>query len=112
MYDILDRNVFPPIEEEQNDKTRKFMTFHNKGMDIINQHRILHNKTLTSKIPEYFVYKEPPELCYRYISAISRHINHQQTCKEFDQSTGNTNFSCECESYPNSFIIGGSYSDG
>ncbi len=67
-----------------------------------NLHKILHNKTVTSKIAEYFVYKYPVGLCYRYTSTISRHIvNNKQTSEEFDQSTGNTNVPCKCNSYPN-----------
>lgn len=97
--DILDRKLYPPKPDVNQEKKRRFLPilFHNKGMELINLPNILHNKTVSEKIPDYFVNKDAPSLCYKYTKTIaSKVFNHKQVCKEFDNSKGTATYPCEC----------------
>ena len=101
LYDLLSRKLLPPSKETADTKEAKlFMTllFHNKGMDLINLPRILNNRTVMSKIPDYFEHTSPPSLCYKYTNTIASQIfNHKQMCTQFTQSDGPDSFMCECD---------------
>ena len=105
VYDLLSRKLQPPHLETTDSKEKKmFMTllFHNKGMDLINLPRILNNKTVTSKIPNYFQNTNSPSLCYKYTNTIAaKKFNHKQMCLSFEQSKGLDSFICECDMNPN-----------
>ena len=74
--------------------------FHNKGIDKVNLHNMLHNKLVNSKVPIYFKEKEPPVISYKYTDNISRKVfNYNQTLSDVNLSKyGNWNQSCDCKS--------------
>ena len=75
------------------------LLFHNKGIDYINLPRILNNKAVTQKIPEYFNHKLSPCISYKYTSTIAGKIfNHKRACAEYVKSTGPDAFPCLCQS--------------
>ena len=73
--------------------------FHNKGIDKVNLHNMLHNKLVNSKVPIYFKEKEPPVISYKYTDNISRKVfNYNQTLSDVNLSKyGNWNQSCELQ---------------
>lgn len=103
IIDILDRKLYPPkVDDETMGQKRRFLTlfFHNKGMDLINLPKILHNKNVLSTIPDYFVHHDPPAICYKYTRTIAGRIfNHKNTCGTFDIDEGSNVYPCVCESY-------------
>ena len=73
--------------------------FHNKGIDKVHLHNMLHNKLVNSKVPIYFKEKEPPVISCRYTDNISRKVfNYNQTSDVNLSKYGNWNQSCDCKS--------------
>ena len=75
------------------------ITFHNKGIEMINLSQILHSRRVTDTVPTFFEDKEPPGLCYKYTKTIAPTIfNFRKVSKTLDinkQPSG-----CECSSPP------------
>ena len=74
--------------------------FHNKGIDKVNLHNMLHNKLVNAKVPIYFKEKEPPVISYKYTDNISRKVfYYNQILSDVNLSKyDNWNQSCDCKS--------------
>ena len=64
ILDVYCRRLFQPVRSNNcvPKPRRHFIKihFHNKGIDKVNLHNMLHNKLVNSKVPIYFKEKEPP----------------------------------------------------
>ena len=105
ILDVCCRRLFQPVRSNNcvpKPRPRHFIKihFHNKGIDKVNLHNMLHNKLVNSKVPIYFKEKEPPVISYKYTDNISRKVfNYNQTLSDVNLSKyGNWNQSCDCKS--------------
>lgn len=79
----------PLIESEINHK-RHFLKipFINKGIDFIDLPSIFKDRSVTASIPDYFVNKEPPIICYKYNKPIRNTIfNFNKLVSDLDIHT-------------------------
>ena len=78
------------------------LDFIDKGLDFINPGLILRSPTVQSKIPNYFQFKDPPIIGYRYNRSISGLVfNYKQALDPLVvNSTDITNINCNCNSSP------------
>ena len=97
---ISHQKLFKPVQTNIK-KERDFyhIQFRDKGLDHINISQILRNKSVTDKIPIYFIDKEPPIIGYRFNKSIAGNIfNYKESLSE--ESIGkfeNGDIHCNCQ---------------
>ena len=107
VLDVCSKKLFLPVRTGCSSYTkpkRRFIKiyFHNKGIDKVNLTNIFHDKFVKSKVPIYFLERDPPLISYQYTQNISRSVfNYNQTLYDIDVSNYNTTSSSgDCESSP------------
>ena len=71
--------------------------FHNKEIEMINLHGILHNKKVLRTVPSFVQHIEPPIVSYSYTKSIRYVIfNHKVVIMDIDFSMGTSNMTCNC----------------
>ena len=85
--------------EDTNMVNKHFLkvTFHNKGIEIINLSSIVHCKKVRSTIPDFFEDKEPPVISYKYTKTIGQSILIVARGHEVDEICDN---GCNCMHSP------------
>ena len=72
------------------------VTFHNKGIEMVNLSSIVHSKKVRSTLPDLIEDKEPPVISYKYTKTIGHSIfNFRKVAREHevDRASGN---GCNC----------------
>ena len=73
--------------------------FHNKGIELTNLPRILHDKNVVGTVPLFVEHREPPIVSYKYTNTIYNSIfNFKSVIKCIDFDVGTTNMICNCHS--------------
>ena len=94
----LDTSEQSPSSKNSNRHFVK-ITFHNKGIEMINLSQILHSRRVTDTVPIFFRDKEPPGLCYKYTKTIAPTIfNFREVSKNLDIDKQHSG--CDCSSSP------------
>ena len=60
----------PNVEETKPDRMFMNLTFHNKGIEMIDLQGILHHKNVLKTIPAFVRQQEPPIVSYSYTNHI------------------------------------------
>ena len=97
---ISHQKLFKPVQiNTKKDRDFYHIQFRDKGLDHINIGQILRNKSVTDKIPIYFIDKEPPIIGYRFNKSIAGCIfNYKEALSE--ESIGkfeNGDIQCNCQ---------------
>ena len=85
VFDVFYKKLFLPVRTGCTPYTKpktRFIKiyFHNEGIDKVNLTNIFHNKFVKSKVPIYFLERDPPLISCQYTQNISRSaLNYNQT---------------------------------
>ena len=90
---------FTQVQEETPNKHFLKVTFHNKGIEMINLSTILHCKKVRMTMPDLIEDKEPPIVSYKYTKTIGPSIfNFRKVAREHEINNPIT--SCKCAQSP------------
>ena len=86
------------LDRESCDRQYMNVTFHDKGMDMVDLPRILNSKKVGAAIPNYLK-GLPPIVSYTYTRTIGGKIfNNRRTVEELDVENGTEGMQCSCSS--------------
>ena len=86
------------LDRESCDRQYMNVTFHDKGMDMVDLPRILNSKKVGAAIPNYLK-GPPPIVSYTYTRTIGGKIfNNRRTVEELDVENGTEGMQCSCSS--------------
>ena len=72
------------------------VTFHNKGIEMVNLSSIVHSKKVRSTLPDFIEDKEPPVISYKYTKTIGHSIfNFRKVAREHEVD-GASGKGCNC----------------
>ena len=91
------RNGQGNVEKTKPDRMFMSVFFHNKGIEMIDLPKILHNKFILKTIPSFVEQREPPIVCYSYTKPIySTIFNFKSVVKCMDFDVGTADLMCDC----------------
>ena len=91
------RNGQGNVEKTKPDRMFMSVFFHNKGIEMIDLPKILHNKNILKTIPSFVEQREPPIVCYSYTKPIySTIFNFKSVVKCMDFDVGTADLMCDC----------------
>ena len=89
---------FDKVSDDTTASKKHFLkvTFHNKGIEMVNLSSIVHSKQVSKTVPQFFQHKEPPVISYKYTKTIGPTIfNFRRVAREHNVDSLVAN-SCQC----------------
>ena len=97
-YNRLFKAVRTNEHKEQSNRPFLKVRFANKGIDALNLSNVLNQKSVQSKIPPYFKYKDSPCISYSYTRSVASKIfNYKASLQQLNFTSCSQNLSpCSC----------------